>query len=74
MRGNLKTARIAKKFSQKSLANQLGVSERLIQHMEAGTRKGSVDIWIELSSLLEQPIAYLYLDDESILHEQNGVK
>lgn len=49
----LQEKRLEKKLTQKQLAQILGITERFYQHLEAGTRKGSLEIWDKLEEELE---------------------
>lgn len=64
MRENLKKARIKQGYTQIELSEKVGITMRHYQALEAGTSKGSVDVWEELKItlhaksidwLLEQP-------------------
>lgn len=59
MRANLKTARQYLNLTQAELATKLDISDRYYQHLEAGTRKGNILIWIQISKLFNKPIEYL---------------
>ena len=52
MRENLTNARKNKGYTQLELANMLGITERQYQRLEAGTSKGSVDVWEKLKIIL----------------------
>lgn len=52
MRKNLIKARKKQCCTQLELANKLGITERHYQNLEAGTSKGSVDIWEKLKVVL----------------------
>lgn len=52
MRKNLIKARKKQGCTQLELANKLGITERHYQNLEAGTSKGSVDIWEKLKVVL----------------------
>ena len=52
MRGNLVNTRKIKGYTQLELANRLGITERQYQRLEAGTSKGSVDVWEKLKIIL----------------------
>lgn len=52
MRGNLVYTRKIKGYTQSELASRLGITERQYQRLEAGTSKGSVDVWEKLKIIL----------------------
>lgn len=52
MRENLIKARKKAKYTQLELAGKLGITEWHYQNLEAGTSKGSVDIWEKLKAIL----------------------
>lgn len=52
MRKNLIKARKKAKYTQFELSNKLGITERHYQNLEAGTSKGSVDVWEKLKFIL----------------------
>lgn len=51
MRENLKAARKAKGMTQQQVADELGISLRYYQNIEAGERTGDFDIWDDLEDL-----------------------
>lgn len=50
-RSNLKQRRIEKGLSQRQVADQLGISLRYYQNIEAGERTGDVAIWDALEDI-----------------------
>ena len=52
MRENLINARKKAKYTQLELATKLGITDRHYQCLEAGTSKGSVDVWEKLKIIL----------------------
>jgi DNA-binding helix-turn-helix protein len=60
MRKNLITLRQKKKLTQAQIAEQLSISVRQYQALEAGTSDGSVKVWERLKKLLQaKSIDYL---------------
>lgn len=51
MRDNLKKARQAKGMTQQALADELGISLRYYQQIEAGERTGDFKLWDALEDL-----------------------
>lgn len=51
-RENLISARNKRGCTQLELANKLGITERHYRALEAGTSKGSVDVWEKLKLIL----------------------
>lgn len=49
---NLIAARKSEHYTQAELANKIGVTLRHYQALEAGTSKGSVDVWEKLKLIL----------------------
>lgn len=52
MRKNLILARKSKGCTQLELADKLGISERQYRRLEAGTSKGSIEVWESLKHIL----------------------
>lgn len=65
MRKNLEKLRIRKKFNKKFLAEKVGITERHYQALEAGTSKGSVQVWEKLRDLLKAPNIDYLLQEET---------
>ena len=59
MRNNLIEARRRKELTQKQLAEQLNISERHYQAIEAGTSEGSLKVWKQLKQLFNLSIDHL---------------
>lgn len=55
-RKNLEVARKSHLFSQKQLADKVGISDRMYRYLEAGTSQGSVAVWSKLSEVLGVPV------------------
>ncbi len=55
MREILKNARVNKGFTQKQLAERLGIGTRMYQYLEAGDFNGSIKIWDKLEDLFKIP-------------------
>ena len=55
MRKILKNARVNKGFTQKQLAERLGIGTRMYQYLEAGDFNGSIKIWDKLEDLFKVP-------------------
>ncbi len=51
MRENLKAARKAKGLTQQAMADELGISLRYYQQIEAGSRTGDFVIWDTLEDI-----------------------
>ena len=51
----LKNARVNKGFTQKQLAERLGIGTRMYQYLEAGDFNGSIKIWDKLEDLFKVP-------------------
>ncbi len=56
---NLILARKKKEYSQKQMAEKLGVAESCYAHWEQGRNEPSIDMIIELSRILEVSADYL---------------
>ena len=56
---NLERKRKDADFTQRELAEILGVTERQYQRLEAGTSDGSIKVWKQLSKLFDTTIDYL---------------
>lgn len=52
MRENLMNARKSKGYIQMQLAEQLGITMRHYQALEAGTSDGSIKVWEKLKTIL----------------------
>lgn len=52
MRENLINLRTKRGYTQLELAELIGVTDRHYQRLEAGTSKGSVDVWETLKKIL----------------------
>lgn len=52
MRAALRAARNARGMTQQQVADALGMSLRYYQNLEAGTRKGPIEVWDALEDLL----------------------
>ena len=59
MRKNLITERKKKKLTQAEVAKTIGKTTRHYVSLEAGTSKGSVDVWEQLRDLFHKSIDYL---------------
>ena len=62
MRKNLQTARQKQNFTQKQLADILGITVWQYQKIENGGSDGSVKVWVKLSKLFKKSINYLLAD------------
>ena len=51
MRSNLKQARLSKGMTQQQMADELGISLRYYQNIEAGQRDGDFGIWDALEDI-----------------------
>lgn len=70
MRKNLINERKSKQLTQDETAKLIKVSIRQYKNLEAGTSKGSVDVWQRLKDLFHKPIDYLLEQVEPNLTEQ----
>lgn len=61
MREELIRQRKKHQFTQSQIAKQLNISTRMYQYLEAGQRKGKMELWLEISSILNTSIEKLYL-------------
>lgn len=55
LRINLKDARQKKGMTQADVAQYLGMKTTSYQRIEAGTRKGDIDLWDKLEDLFGMP-------------------
>lgn len=62
MRMNLKSMRISREMTQKQIAEELGISLRFYQHIEAGTRKGNIELWDKIEDIFNVPQRKLRTD------------
>lgn len=66
----LKTARLAKGLSQKSLGILAGIDEFVastrINRYEKGVHQASIDVAQQLANVLEVPLAYFYIVDDRL--------
>ncbi|WP_039057645.1 helix-turn-helix transcriptional regulator [Enterobacter sp. Bisph1] len=66
----LKTARLAKGFSQKQLGILAGIDEFVasprINRYENGIHQANIEIVQQLARVLEVPVAYFYADDDEL--------
>ena len=65
---NLMVARKRKEFTQKGLAEELGIDKNMIYKYEAGKAKPSIKVLLQLSKVLEVSTDYL-LGNEVIKSE-----
>ena len=56
MRQTLKQVRISAGITQKEIAKAIGISERMYQDIERGTREGKGATWDKLEALFEYKI------------------
>ncbi|GHV34564.1 hypothetical protein FACS1894187_05380 [Synergistales bacterium] len=56
MRQKLKIARKRARKTQKEIATAIEISERMYQHIEAGTREGKGTVWDKLEAFFEYKI------------------
>ena len=66
----LKTARLAKGFSQKQLGILAGIDEFVasprINRYENGIHQANIEIVQQLARVLEVPVAYFYAEDDEL--------
>lgn len=65
MRNNLIKKRKKAKLTQVELAEKIKVTERHYKSLEAGTSKGSVQVWEKLRDLLKAPNIDYLLQEET---------
>lgn len=65
VRQNLINARKKANLIQAELALKINVTTRQYQRLEAGTSKGSVEVWEKLSSLFGKSINFLLEQEQS---------
>jgi transcriptional regulator with XRE-family HTH domain len=59
MKRNLKITREEMNLTQWEMAEKLKISEQHYQRLEAGTSKGSIDVWEKLKKITGKPIDFL---------------
>lgn len=59
---NLKSVREKHGFTQKQVAEKLGISLRFYQHIEGGTRKGNIELWDKIEDMFGIPQRTLRAD------------
>lgn len=59
MRNNLRKCRTVLGYTQKQLADKLGITERQYQRIESGEQDGTIKLWEKIKVLLAQPIDFL---------------
>ena len=59
MRNNLKKCRTEKGYTQKQMAQILGITVTQYQRIEKGTSDGTIKLWEKIKVLLAQSIDYL---------------
>ncbi len=65
MRKNLVSARKAKGYTQVYVAEQISITSRQYQGLEAGSSNGRVIVWEKLKQLLDAPsIDYLLVNEQ----------
>ncbi|WP_039879508.1 helix-turn-helix transcriptional regulator [Jonquetella anthropi] len=55
MRSELREIRMSRGLRQEDVAKKIGVSTRAYQHLEAGSRTGSIKLWDALEDLFGVP-------------------
>ena len=65
MRQNLRKCRVAKGYTQKQIADLLGITVTQYQRIEKGTSDGTIKLWEKIKVLLAQSIDYL-IENSSI--------
>lgn len=58
MNANLISCRKESNMTQKEIAKKVGISERMYQCLEYGTRIGSVNTLLKIGKLFNKPIDY----------------
>ncbi|MDR3348840.1 MAG: helix-turn-helix domain-containing protein [Acidaminococcales bacterium] len=67
-RENLVNARSKAEYTQKGIAEIVGITERQYQGLESGTSRGSIKVWEKLKTLLGAPSI------DWLLQQSGGVK
>lgn len=67
----LKEARLAKKMSQETLGNMLGVSKVSICGYETGTRTPNMKNFLQLIEILDLDVKYVLGMDVKVINENN---
>lgn len=67
----LKEARVAKKLSQETLGNMLGVSKVSICGYETGTRTPNMSNFLKLIEILDLDVKYVLGLDVKVINEEN---
>lgn len=55
MREKLRKARLSRGLRQEDVAKKIGVSTRMYQHLETGSRNGKIEYWDALEDLFGIP-------------------
>ena len=75
MRENLIKVRNKYRYTQETIANELGITTRHYQALEAGTTKGSVDVWEKLKVILHaKSIDWLLEQSDKISQPKDNTK
>jgi len=72
MRENLINARKKANYTQLELASKLGITDRHYQKLEAGTSKGSVDVWEKLKAILHAKSIDWLLEQSNEISQSNN--
>lgn len=70
-RENLTKARKKHHYTQETIADKLGITARHYQALEAGTSKGSVDVWEKLKVILHAKSIDWLLKQSGGISQQN---
>ena len=74
-RENLIKARKKYNYTQETISEKLGITSRQYQRLEAGTTKGSVDVWEKLKVILRaKSIDWLLEQSDKISQPQDNTK
>jgi transcriptional regulator with XRE-family HTH domain len=68
MRQKLITIRTKAGLSRRQIAQSLGITERMYQHIEHGTREGKGRIWDALETIFKTPQRELRKNDTAAPH------
>lgn len=71
-RENLIKARKKYNYTQETISVKLGITPRQYQRLEAGTSKGSVDVWEKLKTILHAKSIDWLLEQSAEISQQNN--
>lgn len=59
MKNKLRKYREQRKLTQRELAQLVGVTDSLISHLEAGRKRGNIELWLKIAKVLKVPVEKL---------------